>query len=339
MSIEEEVFKRAKINFQKITNYGFIKKDNTYTLSKKIDDNFEAIIEISSIGIVNGKIIDLDIEEEYVGFRIENQRGEFVNRIRDAYIQILQDIKNNCFEPLLFINKQTNRIVESIKNTYHDNPCFLWDSNPGFGVFKNPLNNKWYGIIMNIDRKKLDKEQIGEVEVINLKIDDNLIPDLLLKEGVHPAYHMNKKKWISITLDDSLDDEEILKYINMSHQYTETPKEWLIPANPKFFDIIEYFNTHIFSDWKQPRGVKLNDIVYIYVGNPFSAILYKCEVVEVDIPYKYEDKNLSINLAMKIKLLKKYNKEEYSFSKIKEYGITSIRGPRSITESLSKQLK
>ena len=38
-------------------------------------------------------------------------------------------------------------------------------------------------------------------------------------------------------------------------------------------------------DWKQGAGIIKGDTVYMYVGAPVSAILYKCKVTEVDIPH------------------------------------------------------
>jgi len=77
----------------------------------------------------------------------------------------------------------------------------------------------------------------------------------------------------------------------------------------------------------------------MYVANPISAILYKCEVTETDIPYKYKDEKLNINKVMKIKLLKKFDKDFMTFEKLNKYGITAIRGQRTCPEKLSKILK
>jgi len=60
--------------------------------------------------------------------------------------------------------------------------------------------------------------------------------------------------------------------------------------------------------------------------------------MEVNIPYEYKDVNLSMKKVMKIRLIKKYNQEEYSFNKLKEYGVNAIRGPRLITKELQKEL-
>ena len=41
---------------------------------------------------------------------------------------------------------------------------------------------------------------------------------------------------------------------------------------------------------------------------------------------------------MNLKLITKYNQNEYTFSKLKEYGLNSVRSPRRIPDKLSKQL-
>ena len=79
-------------------------------------------------------------------------------------------------------------------------------------------------------------------------------------------------------------------------------------------------------------------MVYLYVAYPYSTIIYKCEAIEVNIPYEYQDKNISMNHIMKLKLVDRYNEKEYTFSKLNEYGIKTIRGPRRMPETLSKEI-
>jgi len=88
----------------------------------------------------------------------------------------------------------------------------------------------------------------------------------------------------------------------------------------------------------QSNNIVVGDIVYLYVAEPYSAILYKCEATETNIPYEYKDKNVAMKKVMKIKLLKKYKADEFTFKKLNEYGIKAIRGPRSVTDKLSKEL-
>lgn len=216
MSIESEIFKRSRIDIKKIENYGFKKNNELYVYEKKfLGNEFKAIITIDKENKVNGKVIDLQDNNEYFNIRTE-MSGEFVNKVRNEYENILIDIKNRCFEKDYFISKQANRITKYIRDKYNNEPEFLWSKFKGYGVFRNSFNQKWYGLIMNIDLSKLENKN-GEVEIINLKLDENKISKMLNKKGFYNAYHMNKKDWISIILNDTLKDDEIIELLEESY--------------------------------------------------------------------------------------------------------------------------
>ncbi len=339
MNIENEIFKKCVIVYDKLVPYGFKKNGESYTISKNILDNsFRVDVEIlETTGVVSGKVIDLSFHEEYTNYRVEKQIGEFVNRIRKEFENVLFDIKNNCTVASYFSTNQANRITNLIIQQYNDIPEFAWDKFPGYGIFKNSDNGKWYGLIMNINKSKIDSGD-EEVEVLNVKLDENKIDYLLSKKGFYSAYHMNKKNWISILLDGTIDDEKIMSYIEESHQFTEQVDEWIIPANPKYYDVIHCFDETDTILWKQSNNINIGDLVYLYVANPYSSIFYKCEVLEVNIPYEYEDKNVSMSRVMKIKLVTKFDQSKYTFEKLKKYGIKAIRGPRSMPRKLSVEI-
>ncbi len=216
MNIERDLFKRSSVIFDKLEKYGFKKDKDGYTYEKVFFDNgFKAIVTIDKSGVVNGKVIDLQFGEEYLGLRTE-MSGSFASKVRNEYINILNDIKDNCFDKKYFIFNQSNRIVKLIKEKYNDDPEFLWDKLEGAGVFRNKSSKKWYGIIMNIDLSKID-DGSGEVEVMNVKLNRNEIQGLLYEKGFYPAYHMNKKDWISIILNDTVKDEIIMMLIEESY--------------------------------------------------------------------------------------------------------------------------
>ena len=330
MKLEEEIFKTYILNEKKLIKYGFTKGKNCYKYSKKIlNDTFKVNITIDKMGKVVGKIYDLDAESEYTSFRVENITGSFALNIKEKYQNILKDIRDNCFEKKYFIFKQSNRITELIINKYNVAPEFLWVKNPNFGVFRNPKSEKWFAVIMNIDKSKIIPKQKGEIEVLNIKLDDI---NYLKQKGIYPGYHMNKKSWVSIILDDKVPDEKIMQLINISYELSEIKDEWIIPANPKYFDVFTYIESLPVFSWKQPKNIKLNDTVYIYLGAPYSAILYKCKVIELDL---YNEPKSPI---MNLELIKKYNPQKFPFTKLKEYGLNSVRSPRRIPSKLSKIL-
>lgn len=249
----------------------------------------------------------------------------------------MKDIANNCFEKEYFIYEQTNRIAKLINEKYDVSPEFLWDFVPDYGVFRNLRSNKWFGIVMNLDKSKIIQTETGEVEVLNLKLDNNVSKALKIK-GVYSPYHSSKKNWVSIILDNTLSDKKIMKLVDLTYDISNIKGEWIVPANPKYYDIINAFNKTDTIIWKQSNNIWAGDIVYLYAAAPISAILYKCEVLETDIPYEYKDKNVAMKKVMKIKLLKRYKQDEFTFEKLNKYGIKWVRGPRGLTDILSKDL-
>ena len=346
MTIEEKIFKRTIIDFSRLTKFGFAKSGDKWTYSELfMDGDFKAVVNITSQGNVFGTVLETATEDEFLPLRVENMDG-FAGEVRAEYQKILEKIKVGCCRINYFVCPQSNRLTQAIFATCGDEPVFPWD-NDDAGVFKNPDNGKWYALIMSIDRSKLDKKLSGEVEVVNIKLDEAKIPELHRQKGFYPAYHMNKKNWITIVLDESVSDDALLALVDESHAFTfgkhrrklNGNNAWLVPANPKFFDIEAAFAKQKEIIWKQSSALQVGDTAYMYVGAPISAVLYKCTVTAVDIPYDYEDENLKISKVMKIKLIKKYANDFMGFAKLGEYGVRTVRGPRICPPNLVDVLK
>ena len=87
---------------------------------------------------------------------------------------------------------------------------------------------------------------------------------------------------------------------------------------------------------------------YIMYHNAISQTSIADKIAEIksnenytsinDIPDNFKIKNHSISYDMKLKLLKKYDKEEWSVEKLKEYGVKAIRSPRRLPKILSEEL-
>ena len=213
-----------------------------------------------------------------------------------------------------------------------------------YGVFRFPDNRKWYALIMNIKRSLLEGDSDEKIDIVNLKVYPTELSSSLAKKGIYPAYHMKKTSWVSITLDDTLTDEEIMKYMDMSRNLaigsgsnSQRPlsiDHWVIPANPKYYDVDEAFKKRNIIEWKQTSKVNKGDIVYLYVGAPVSSVRYICEVTESDIPFNYKDENIKITHVMKIRKLKTLRKGLIDIKKVRELGVHNVQGPRKATKEL-----
>ena len=241
-------------------------------------------------------------------------------------------------------------VYDYIKKKYKVSPEFPWRKYDGNAVFRHADNNKWFALIMDVQGDKVGVPEADYVDVINLKVDDMFFRDMIIQEeGIMPAYHMNKMHWITVRLDGTVPEERIFDLISMSFMATASakkkeklrpPKEWVIPSNPKYFDIIHAFDHADEINWKQGAGIKAGDTVFMYVGAPVSAILYKCKVTETGIPYHGHHEEINIKALMKIRLQKRYPADRFTFEVLKsEYGIYAVRGPRGIPNSLSAELK
>ena len=219
LNIEKDIFKRTDIDFKRLKTYGFKNNNNEYIYEKVfLNNKFKAIITINKDKIVTGKVIDLEINDEYLALRIEGQ-GEFVSKVREEYKSILSDIKKHCCDEKPFISEQANRMTKYIKEKYNNEPEFLWDKFKGCAIFRNSNNKKWYALITNIDLSKLENKT-GEVEIINVKLEREKILDLLKEKGYYPAYHMNKEHWITILLDGTVPKQKICDLIDISYDLT-----------------------------------------------------------------------------------------------------------------------
>lgn len=216
-TLEDEIFKSYNVDYSELLKYGFIENDKLYIFEKLFFHNkFKAVIKITGQGSVSGKVYDNESGEEYLPLRLNTVNGAFVSEVREEYKRVLKDICDKCFTKKAFIYSQSCRIADFIYKKYSDTPRYLWEKFPTYGVFRDSSNNKWYGIIVNIDYSKIDKNKKGEIEILNVKLDQNKINELLKTHGYYPAWHMNKKTWISIVLDNNISDEIIMELIEES---------------------------------------------------------------------------------------------------------------------------
>ena len=373
--LESDFFKRSRPDFRKLEAFGFQcasgNNDNThsYTYSEELPDGqFRAELSVSEDGVIAGRVIDLETNEEYLPIRVENQIGSFSGTVREMYLEFLARIDRACFVPVHFMFDQANRAEAWISREYGVDVEFPWEKYPGNGTFKCSENGKWFAALLTVEYGKLandadvadanaagagvnsrahDDEEI--VEVINLKADPDQIPELTKVPGVYPAWHMNKKHWISVILDDTLPDAQAFDLIRESYRLVSDGKPtkvkstgaWMIPSNPKIYDVDAGFRGGRGEiEWHQHNNIKPGDEVYIYSSAPNSAILYRCEVVASDLHYHGMFKeSKGYERSMRIRLIEKYPPDKYPLAFIKAHGGSVVRSARSMPKELYEAIK
>lgn len=123
-----------------------------------------------------------------------------------------------------------NMIREDFFRMIHDRfgiePDYPFASDFVMAVFRRKDNLKWFAIVMSVDAKKLKIGAYGELDIVNLKCTDEDRETLSQTEVVLPAYHMNKKRWLSVILDEQEDfDEKLSELVQKSFNLTASQKK------------------------------------------------------------------------------------------------------------------
>ena len=213
-----DIFKSYQFNQEKARAYGFIENEGVWTYSYQIlqgDFLMRITVEDSELTF---QVFDQETGDLYPQVHMESMRGNFVGSVREACLEELFDIRKACFEVQEFICPQTKRIMTRVQEMYENQLEYLWEKSPDTAVLRHQDNQKWYAVLMKISWEKLDKTREGQVEVVNLKHDQ--VSDLLAVNGIYPAFHMNKRYWISLPLDDTLTDEKLLELFEKSYFLT-----------------------------------------------------------------------------------------------------------------------
>lgn len=213
-----EIFKSYQFNQEKANAYGFVENGEIWTYSCQIfQGDFFLTVSITPDN-VSFQVFDQETGDLYPQVHMESMRGSFVGSVRQSCLEILYQIRKACFDVQDFICPQTKRIIAQVQEKYGDQLEYLWEKSPDTAVLRHEDSQKWYAVLMRIPWDRLDKAREGQVEAVNLKHDQ--VADLLSQKGIYPAFHMNKRYWLSMALDDTLSDEMVLELIERSWNLT-----------------------------------------------------------------------------------------------------------------------
>lgn len=213
----DDLIKNNQINFQRLIEFGFKKEMDIYTYQKILNNSiFYAVFQISEQHF-DIHVYDKDFDEIYMPFEIKTASGKFVSQIRDEIETIILEIQSYCLREISL----KDDILKYIKQKYDVTPVYPWKDSPSHGTFKTLNSNKWFGLIMHLPYEKLGASLEGKVDVMNLKLRTSDIEKLIDHKHYFPAYHMNKKYWLSVVLDKEMPLETICQLIDESYRLVE----------------------------------------------------------------------------------------------------------------------
>ena len=210
------IFRSAKIKKDSLEATGFATSDGaTYTMSKAVSGGaFKADITLSlTEQTLTIHLFDTATGEKYALFDMPSSHGAFVASLREEVQKIIDEIRSKCFES----KDLKDDYIAWIKTQFGAEPDFPWPDTPDFCVFRC-LNEKWGALIMKVKYKQIGLTGDEEVWVVNMKADQAEIPNLIDKKSIFPAWHMNKKHWITVLLTAATDFEKLCELTLKSYE-------------------------------------------------------------------------------------------------------------------------
>ena len=205
-----------KYNFSKeqLNGFGFKEEAEKLVYRKEILDS-SFLIEIV---FVNSQLLievyDLEFDEIYSLFSVESAIGETVQNIREHVENLLSSILGLADES----GKISSEVIDYCNNKYGENHVNPFKKHPDILAMVNE-KNKWYALLLDVEYNKLNKniDITTKVKILNLKYPTDNISDIIDNQNIFPAYHMNKKHWISVVLDKNIKLETIKELIDISY--------------------------------------------------------------------------------------------------------------------------
>ena len=199
---------------EKLLQYGFKEEADKLVYKKEIlDSNF--LIEIV---FVNSQLMievyDLEFNEIYSLYSVDSAVGETVQNIRESVEEILSSILGLADKS----EKISSEIIDYCNNKYGGNHVNPFKKHPDILAMVNE-KNKWYSLFLDVEYNKLNKNTdiTTKVKILNVKYPVDKILEIIDNKNIFPAYHMNKKHWISIVIDKNIKFGKIKELIDISH--------------------------------------------------------------------------------------------------------------------------
>lgn len=199
---------------EKLLQYGFREEAEKLIYRKEILDSsfFIEIVFVNSQLLI--EVYDIEFDEIYSLFSVDSAVGETVQNIREHVEKLLSSILGLADES----GKINSEIIDYCNNKYGGNHVNPFKKHPDILAFINE-KNKWYALMSNVEYNKLNKTSniITKVKILNVKYPTDKILEIIDNKNIFPAYHMNKKHWISIVLDKNIKLETIKELIDISY--------------------------------------------------------------------------------------------------------------------------
>ena len=211
----EKLFAAGEVNREKLLQNGFTETENGYFKESPLL-NFLLRVNVSDGGKVQAELFDPEADAPYTLHLVANAEGNFVGEVRKAYEEALIHIAETCFENAVFKQRFTKDLLRYAEEQHGEKCEYLWERYPDCAVLRRADNRKWYAVIMTVAGSKVGLSTDNIVEIVDFRAEEEVVNSLVHSRGFAPAWHMNKKSWITVLLDGSAEFSTVAQMLDKS---------------------------------------------------------------------------------------------------------------------------
>lgn len=214
----ERVFRDRKLCVEKLLPFGCVRVENGFLhRAKLLNGQICMELEIHTDGFVGATVHDeAEKNIRHLAQGVEDRLRE--RALRREYEEELWHVAECCFEPDFFKADPARGLITHIRKAYGEELEFLWRKLPGCAVVRRKDAEKWYAVFMAVPRFKLGGSSRERVEVLNLRVCPGELEGLVDYRSRFPAYHMNKRNWVSLCLDGTVPFDELAARVEASRR-------------------------------------------------------------------------------------------------------------------------
>lgn len=211
------ILEQYDVDKEKAVAYGFVECANGLCYQKALADTEFYVKIILADKKLEVNVFDSETDEEYLPFNVIDNISGYVMGVREKVNSLLEDIKRQCF----IKSNVKLKLMEYCSQKFGTIPEAPWQDLPDAFTFKTAKSNKWYALFMTIPYKSLGLSKSEKIDIMNIKLPPDKITSLIDKVHYYPAYHMNKKYWLTVVLQKDLPVSFVQELIAESYTLVE----------------------------------------------------------------------------------------------------------------------
>ena len=196
---------------EKLTAYGFTQQGDGWHLERTLPfNNLVMVVDLIPPQFIV-RVIDQTFNDDFLPFEIKGGTSP----IKAAVDELLNDMVATCF------TNPKRELIAHCENTYHTLVEQPWEKFPEYYTFKTAKRQKWYAVILRIPCQKIGFTGTGQIDIVNVKLPPEQIPTLIDGRHYFASYHMDKRYWLTIVLNQDTDWPQVKRLLDQSYQLVE----------------------------------------------------------------------------------------------------------------------